>query len=139
MEAANGKDSMLRSGRHPKDKQWIGMPVPEAAWSAATVCDINLSLQEGRARDRIVEQKLASSASSSLSSTSRLENVRLRVRQKEALSNNRVVLENHITAMSSSSSSCVGARLSSCSRLEALRQRIREKEIHANGLPHEDG
>jgi hypothetical protein len=131
---------LLRSGHHPKDKQWIGLPFPEVSWSATTVSDVNLSLQEGRVRDKIVEQKLAISASSSSNPVSRLESVRLRIRQKEAMMlKNGVVLENHIAASSSSRSTCLGARVSSSSRFEALRQRVREKEIHAKGIQHVDG
>ena len=129
---------LLRSGRHPKDKQWIGRLVPEVAWSNTTFYDVNIALQEVRGKDRIVNQKVAALVASSLCSVSRLERVRQRVRQKEVTASNRVIRENRI-AESSSISSSTGLTVSTGSRFEALRQRIREKEIHAMGELLEDG
>ena len=129
---------LLRSGRHPKDKQWIGLPVLEVAWSCTAASDVNTSLQEVRGRDSIVNMKVAARAAPSLCSESRLERVRQRVRQKEVLASNRVIRQNRI-AESSSSPSSTGLLVSKVSRFEALRQRIREKEIRAMGELLEDG
>ena len=123
---------LLRAGKHPKDGQWIGLPVPESAWNKTTFSDVNTALQVVCGKDKIVNQKVVAQAASSEGSTSRLERVLLRVRQKEAATTNRVIRGNHF-AEGSSFSSSTGLLVSSGSRFEALRRRIRDKEIRAQG------
>ena len=122
---------LLREGRHPKDKSWIGAPIPESAWSMSTVSSVNTALSEVRRRDKIFDQKVATQPTST-SSTSRFELVRQRVRQKELGASGRLVSENRI-ADSSTKTTCAGMPVSNQSRFEAMRQRIKTNEIRATG------
>ena len=90
---------LLREGRHPKDKTWLGTPIPEAHWSMATVSQVGIALSETRKRDNLVAQKSAPPFSSAIK-LSRLEMVRRRVRAKECAERGRVVVENKIADMS---------------------------------------
>ena len=120
---------LLREGRHPKDKTWLGAPVPEANWSMATVSNVCIALTETRKRDSVIEQK-STYSSSSACKVSRLEMVKRRVRAKESAEGCRVVVENKI-ADGSTQNACVGLPTSAMSRFETLRLRIRIKEVEA--------
>ena len=128
---------LLREGRHPKDKSWIGAPIPESAWSMTTISSVNTALSEVRRRDKIFAPKTAAQPTSS-SSTTRFELVRQRVRQKELVASGRLVIENRV-ADSSAPKTCAGMPVSIESRFEALRQRIKTKEARAQGEPHVNG
>ena len=45
---------LLRDGRHPKDKSWLGTPLPEASCSTASVSNVNTALTEVRTREAVV-------------------------------------------------------------------------------------
>ena len=125
---------LLREGRHPKDKSWIGAPLPESAWGLTTVSNINTALTEVRKRNRVIAQKAVAPPSSSSSAT-RLELVRQRIKEKELAASGRLVAENRI-ADSSSRSACTGMPALIQSRFEALGRRIQAKETHARGGRH---
>ena len=128
---------LLRAGRHPKDKHWIGAPVPESAWSLATASNVNTALLEVRRRDRILDQKVVSQPPAA-QSVSRLAMVRQRIQQKEMAASGRLSCVLNCSGPSSSTS-CAGLPVSNLSRFEALRQRIKAKEISAVGEPHVNG
>ena len=125
---------LLREGRHPKDKTWLGARVPEANWSMATVSNVCIALTETRKRDSVIEQK-PTYPSSSTFKVSRLEMVKRRVRAKESAEGGRVVIENKI-ADSSAQKACVGLPTSVMSKFEAMRLRIKVKEVEALGERH---
>ena len=128
---------LLRAGRHPKDSHWIGAPVPEAAWSMATVSSVNTALLEERRRGLILEKKAASQTPATKAS-SRLAMVRQRVLLKERAASGRLDSVENCSGPSSHGS-CAGMSVSSLSRFEALRQRIKAKEIGTMGEPHIPG
>ena len=125
---------LLREGRHPKDKTWLGAPVPEANWSMATVSNVCIALTETRKRDSVIEQK-STYPSSSTFKVSRLEMVKRRVRAKGSAEGCRVVVENKV-ADGSTQKACVGLPTSAMSRFEAMRLRIRITEVEALGERH---
>ena len=118
---------LLRQGRHPKDRHWIGSPVPEAAWSLATVSNVNTALQEVRKRDQLLAQKVDHLPLNQKHPT-KLELVRQRVVQKELASSGR--LDNGVVCSGSSSQTpYAGLHVPKLTRFEALRLRIKAKEV----------
>ena len=128
---------LLRSGRHPKSKEWLGSALPEARWDLTTVSSVATALAETRKRQSVVDNKLACQQSGQ-QSTSKLELVRWRIRAKEAAGGGTKVIENKI-ALSSQLKACVGMPTPVLSRLGALRLRVRSKEVKAVGERHAEG
>ncbi len=124
---------LLREGRHPKDKTWLGERAG-ANWSMANVSNVCIALTETKKRDSEIEQKSTSPPSSAFK-VSRLEVVKRRVRAKESAGGSRVVIENKI-ADSSAQKACAGLPTSVMSKFEALRLRIKTKELEALGERH---
>ena len=124
----------LRAGRHPKDKTWLGTPIPEAQWSLATVSKVGIALAETKKRDSLIQQKSAHPPSSAFK-VSRLEIVKRRVRAKESAGGCQVVIENKIADMSAPRA-CVVLPTPVLSKFEALRLRIKMKEVAALGERH---
>ena len=129
--------SLLRRGYHPKDKKWIGAPVPECAWSMATVSSINIAISETRKRDRILDQKVVAQPTSE-QNMSRLQLVQQRIRRKELEATGRQSCENGCSD-ASSRTTCAGMPVSKLSRFEVMRLRIKAKEVSAMGESHVDG
>ena len=125
---------LLRAGRHPKSKVWLGSPLPEAAWSLATVSSVSIALTETRKRDHFVACK-AVCPQGSAKEASRLELVKQRVRAKMAAGAESKVVENKI-ALSSHPKTCVGEPAPVISRRKAMRLRVRSKEAMALGERH---
>ena len=125
---------LLRGGHHPKDKKWIGAPIPESAWSMATVSTVNIAISEVRRKDKILDHKVATQPTSARTE-SRLQLVRQRVKLKEMAATGRLSSEKNCSD-ASSMVTCAGMPVSKLSRFEALRQRIKAKEISAMGEPH---
>jgi hypothetical protein len=128
---------LLRSGRHPKSKEWLGSALPEARWDLTTVSSVAIALAETRKRQSLVDNKVAYQQSGQQSS-SRLEMVKWRIRAKEAAGTVDRVIENKI-ALSSHLNTCVGLPTPVLSKLEALRLRVRSKEAKAMGERHAEG
>ena len=127
----------LRSGWHPKDKTWLGAPLPEAKWSKATVSTVDLALAEQRKSGCSVSSCAAQPPPTS-KAPSRLELMRQRVVAKEQAASE------HLSGAStpevdSNWGLCVGKSSSCVSKLEAIRQRVKEKELPALGVPHNSG
>ena len=125
---------LLRGGHHPKDKKWIGAPIPKYAWSMATVSTVNIAISEVRRKDKILDHKVATQPTSARTE-SRLQLVRQRVKLKEMAATGRLNSENDCSD-ASSMVTCAGMPVSKLSRFEVLRQRIKAKEISAMGEPH---
>lgn len=123
---------LLRAGRHPKDKIWIGPPVPETAWSSATVSAVNTALQEVRSGKTVDDHEAPAPPLPPSSSTSRFELLRQRVVQRELASTNRVSTTVG-DADSSSRPVSTGMQAPVESRFEALRRRVKTKEMVAKG------
>ena len=128
---------LLRAGRHPKSKVWLGSPLPEASWNLSTVSSVAIALTETRTRQSLVDNQVACQQNSQ-QSTSRLEMVKWRIRAKEAAGTVDRVIENKI-ALSSHLNTCVGLPTPVLSKLEALRLRVRSKEAKAMGERHAGG
>ena len=127
---------LLREGRHPKDKNWLGAPLPEANWSIAAVSSVNIALTEVRNKVAVVAPKTAASPSNTSSASLRFELLKQRVRDKELAEGGRLVV-NEKVVKASSLSECTGSSSSSkLSRFETLRQRIKMKEMSAKGELH---
>jgi hypothetical protein len=125
---------LLRDGRHPKDKSWLGTSLPQASWSMASVSSVNTALTEVRTREAVVAQKTAPTSSTSIASM-RLMQLQQRVRAKELATKGRLVAHDRI-AINSSQSTCTGSPSSIVSRFDALRRRVRTKEMAAQGELH---
>ena len=126
---------LLRSGRHPKERTWLGTPIPEARWSMATVSDVNIALIEIRRRNAILGQKAADQATVQ-TTVSRLERVKQRVKAKELVNKGSKAEENR-SEDSSLRGECTGGPSSKVSRFEAMRRRIKCKEMEAKGFVHD--
>ena len=128
---------LLRSGKHPKDKTWLGTPIPEAQWSVANVSEVNIALTEVRRRAAIVDHKggITNPVHTKLS---RLEQVRQRVKAKEGANQDDKVVANKSTD-SFPHGNCTGGSSSNVSRLEAMRLRIKGKEMKAKGFVQDPG
>ena len=127
----------LRAGRHPRSKEWLGSPLPEARWNLSTVSSVAIALAETRRRENLVDRKV-SCPQSGVRKASRLEMVKWRVRAKEAAGADAKVIENKI-ALSSHQKTCLGLPAPAISRLEALRLRVKSKEVKALGERHVNG
>lgn len=131
---------LLREGRLPKGKSWLGAPIPEARWSSASVSNVNIAVTETRQRDEILAQKSGATcaqekAKSCLPLVSRLEQVKRRVRAKEHGADKSPAAANRL-ADNSSRSACTGMSSSIASKFEAMRLRIKMKELAAMGEVH---
>ena len=123
---------LLRAGKHPKDKSWMGTPIPEARWNMQTISAINTAIAETRQREDVREKETRPTATIASSSTklSRLEQVKLRVKARLQCAESRQTENTFVSTCTGSSSS------STLSRFEALRQQISRTDMDSKGVLH---
>ena len=137
MGAGGGKRQqlqLLREGRHPKDKSWLGRAVPENMWSMCTISSTNVALTETRKRESLLSHKTAKEFEVSSSAT-RMSLLRQRVKAKENAASSSSGDASRLTG-STSQSMCAGESTPNLSRFDAMWQRIKAKEMAAKGFVH---
>ena len=122
---------LLRVGKHPKDKIWLGDPIPEPKWSTQTVSEVITAISETRQRENAREAKSGPAASTSTATKiSKLEQVKLRIRAKLHCAESGEAESSTLSTCTASSSS------STVSRFGAMRRRIKTKEVESKGVLH---